>query len=100
MLKRPKRDVFEFSGRQANYIGRSASGLILTCSLSPAQKQLSTLLDMEPAVQHEEEEREKNLSLFDCLHVCDAIPIGFGCERTLFVVSLATRVGFGRRRRM
>jgi len=59
MLKRPKRDVFEFSeGRQIT-LGDLPAGLIFDVLVVPGSEELSTLLDMEPAVRHEEEEREK-----------------------------------------
>jgi len=59
MLKRPKRDVFEFSGGRQITLGDLPAGLIFDVLVIPGSEQLSTLLDMEPAVQHEEEEREK-----------------------------------------
>jgi hypothetical protein len=59
MLERPKRDVFEFSdGRQVT-LGDLPAGLIFDVLVVPGSEQLSALLDMEPSVQHEEEEREK-----------------------------------------
>ena len=59
MLKRPKRDIFEFSDGRQITLGDLPSGLIFDVLVVPGSEQLSTLLDMEPAVQHEEEEREK-----------------------------------------
>ena len=59
MLKRPKRDVFEFSEGGQITLGDLPSGLIFDVLVVPGSEQLSTLLDMELAVQHEEEEREK-----------------------------------------
>ncbi len=59
MLKRPKRDVFEFSGGRQITLGDLPAGLIFDVLVVPGSEQLSTLLEMEPAVQHEEEEREK-----------------------------------------
>ena len=59
MLKRPKRDVFEFSGGRQITLGDLPAGLIFDVLVIPGSEQLSTLLDMESAVQHEEEEREK-----------------------------------------
>jgi hypothetical protein len=59
MLKRPKRDVFEFSeGRQIT-LGDLPSGLIFDVLVVPGSEQLSTLLEMEPAGQREEQEKEK-----------------------------------------
>ncbi len=59
MLKRPKRDVFEFSDGRQITLGDLPAGLIFAVLVVPGSEQLSTLIDMEPAVQHEEEEREK-----------------------------------------
>jgi len=59
MLKKPKRDVFEFpDGRQIT-LSDLPAGLIFDILVVPGSEQLSALLDMEPAVEHEEEEREK-----------------------------------------
>ena len=58
MLKRPKQDVFEFSDGRQIRLGDLPSGLIFDVLVVPGSEQLSTLLDMEPAGQHEEE-REK-----------------------------------------
>ena len=58
-LKKPKRDVFEFpDGRQIS-LGDLPAGLIFDVLVVPGSEQLSALPEMEPAVQHEEEEREK-----------------------------------------
>jgi hypothetical protein len=61
MLKRPKRDVFEFSDGKQITLGDLPAGLIFDVLVVPSSEQLSTLLELEiePAVQHEEEEREK-----------------------------------------
>ena len=59
MLKRPKRDVFEFSDGRQITLGDLPAGLIFDVLVVPGSEQLSTLLDMEPAVQHTAEEREK-----------------------------------------
>jgi hypothetical protein len=61
MLKRPKRDIFEFSDGKQITLGDLPAGLIFDVLVVPGSEQLSTLLlDKEPAVQHEEEEeREK-----------------------------------------
>ena len=59
MLKRPKRDVFEFSDGKQITLGDLPAGLIFDVLVVPGSEQLSTLLDMKPAVLHEEEEREK-----------------------------------------
>src|SRR5437667_608746 len=59
MLKRPKRDVFEFSDCKQITLGDLPAGLIFDVLLVPGSEQLSTPLDMKPAVPHEEQEREK-----------------------------------------
>lgn len=59
MLKRPKRDVFEFSDGKQITLGDLPAGLIFDVLVVPGSEQLSTLLDMKPGVVHEEEEREK-----------------------------------------
>jgi len=59
MLKRPKRDVFEFSDGRQITLGDLPAGLIFDVLVVPGSEQLSALLDMEPVVQHEEEVREK-----------------------------------------
>jgi hypothetical protein len=59
MLKRPKRDVFEFSDGRQITLGDLPASLIFDVLVVPGSEQLSTLLEMKPAVHHEEEEREK-----------------------------------------
>jgi hypothetical protein len=59
MLKKPKRDVFEFSDGRQITLGDLPAGLIFDVLVVPGSEQLSALLDMESVVQHEEEEREK-----------------------------------------
>jgi hypothetical protein len=59
MLKRPKRDVFEFADGRKIELGDLPAGLIFDVLVVPVSEQLSTLLEMEPAVRHEEEEEEK-----------------------------------------
>ena len=59
MLKRPKRDVFEFSDGKQITLGDLPAGLIFDVLVVPGSEQLSTLLEVEPAVEHAEEEREK-----------------------------------------
>ena len=59
MLRKPKRDVFEFSDGRQITLGDLPAGLIFDVLVVPGSEQLSALLDMEPAAQHEEEEREK-----------------------------------------
>ena len=58
MLKRPKRDVFEFpDGRQIT-LGDLPAGLIFDVLVVPGSEELSAVLNVEPA-GHSEEEREK-----------------------------------------
>jgi len=59
MLKKPKRDVFEFSDGRQITLGDLPAGLIFDILVVPGSEQLSDLLDMEPSVQQEEEVREK-----------------------------------------
>jgi hypothetical protein len=59
MLKRPKRDVFEFTDGRQITLGDLPAGLIFDVLVVPGSEQLSTVLEMEPAVQHQEEETEK-----------------------------------------
>ena len=58
MSKKPKRDVFEFSDGRQITLGDLPAGLIFDVLVVPGSEHLSTLLDMEPTVQHEQE-REK-----------------------------------------
>jgi hypothetical protein len=59
MLKKPKRDVFEFSDGRQITLGDLPVGLIFDVLVVPGSEQLSTILEPEPAVQHHEDEREK-----------------------------------------
>ena len=59
MSKKPKRDVFEFSDGRQITLGDLPAGLIFDVLVVPGSEQLSTVLEMEPAAQHQEEEREK-----------------------------------------
>jgi hypothetical protein len=59
MLKRPKRDVFEFSDGRQITLGDLPAGLIFDVLVVEGSEQLSVLLEMEPAGQREEQEREK-----------------------------------------
>ena len=59
MLKRPKRDVFEFSDGRKITLDDLPAGLIFDVLVVPGSEQLSTLLETGPAVLHEEEEKEK-----------------------------------------
>jgi hypothetical protein len=87
MLKKPKRDVFEFpDGRQIT-LGDLPAGLIFDVLVVPGSEQLSALLDMEPAVQHEEEEREKEPLLVRLLKILRRFLDGAPHVRTFDVVS-------------
>ena len=59
MSKKPNRDVFEFSDGRQITLGDLPAGLIFDVLVVPGSEQLSTVLEMEPTVRHEEEEREK-----------------------------------------
>jgi hypothetical protein len=59
MLKRPKRDVFEFSDGRQITLGDLPAGLIFDVLVVPGSEQLSTILDVEAFLEHEEEERQK-----------------------------------------
>jgi len=59
MLKKPKRDVFEYSDGRQIPLGDLPAGLIFDVLVVPGTEQLSAILNMESAVKHEEEEREK-----------------------------------------
>ena len=61
MSKRPKRDVFEFSDGKQITLGDLPAGLIFDVLVVPGSEQLSTVLEMEPAVQHEEERKKEPL---------------------------------------
>jgi hypothetical protein len=59
MLKRPKRDVFEFSDGRQMKIDELPAGLIFDVLLVPGSEQLSAVLDMEPPVEEEDEEEKE-----------------------------------------
>ena len=59
MSKKPNRDIFEFSDGRQITLGDLPAGLIFDVLVVPGSEQLSTVLEMESVVQHEEEEREK-----------------------------------------
>jgi hypothetical protein len=61
MLKRPKRDIFEFADDRQITLSDLPAGLIFDVLAVPGSEQLSGVLNMEPAV-HDEEETEKNPS--------------------------------------
>jgi hypothetical protein len=60
MLEKPKRDVFEYSDGRQITLGDLPAGLIFDVLVVPGSEQLSAILDMEPAEQHKDEEREKD----------------------------------------
>src|SRR5712692_5916353 len=53
------RVLFRFSDGKQITLGDLPAGLIFDVLVVPGSEQLSAILDIEPAVQHEEEEREK-----------------------------------------
>jgi hypothetical protein len=59
MLKKPKRDVFQFADGKQITLSDLPAGLIFDVLVVPGSERLSTVLEMEPAVQHDEEETEK-----------------------------------------
>jgi len=64
MLERPKQDVFEFSDGRQITLGDLPAGLIFDVLVVPGSEHLSTVLEMEPAVQQEEEEEEREKEPF------------------------------------
>ena len=62
MVKRPRRDVFEFADRSQIALGDLPAGLIFDVLVVPGSEQLSTVLDKE-ANEHDEDHDEKE-SLF------------------------------------
>jgi hypothetical protein len=58
MLKRPKRDIFEFADGKQITLNDLPAGLIFDVLAVPGSEQLSAVLNMEPA-GHDEEETEK-----------------------------------------
>lgn len=58
MLKKPKRDVFEFSDGRQITLGDLPAGLIFDILIVPGSEQLSAILHLEPAVQHKKEDEE------------------------------------------
>ncbi len=97
MSKKPNRDVFEFSDGRQITLGDLPAGLIFDVLVVPGSEQLSTVLEMEPAVQHEEEERERERTIPCSIAGTFLIPVGFGCEADVAVVSfLAAKVRIGK----
>lgn len=58
MLKRPKRDVFEFADGKQITLGDMPAGLIFDVLVVPGAEQLSAILNMESAAHEEEREKE------------------------------------------
>jgi len=54
MLKRPKRDIFEFADGKQITLDDLPAGLIFDVLAVPGSEQLSAVLNMEPAVNDEE----------------------------------------------
>ncbi len=65
MLKRPRRDVFEFTDGSEISLGDLPAGLIFDVLVVPGSEQLSAVLNTEPN-ENEEDKREKE-SLLDRL---------------------------------
>ncbi|PYV66197.1 MAG: hypothetical protein DMG96_43075 [Acidobacteria bacterium] len=59
MLKRPKRDIFEFADGKQITLDDLPAGLIVDVLAVPGSERLLAVLNMEPAV-HDEEETEKD----------------------------------------
>jgi hypothetical protein len=59
MLKKPKRDVFEFSDDRQITLGDLPAGVIFDVLVVPGSEELATVLEMDPAAQHEEHEEEE-----------------------------------------
>lgn len=68
MLKRPKRDIFEFGDGRQIPLGDLPAGLIFDVLVVPGSEQLSAVLEEEAAVQ-DEEAREKEPLLVRLLAV-------------------------------
>ena len=62
MLRRPKRDIFEFADGKQITVDDLPAGLIFDVLAVPGSEQLSGVLNMEPAV-HDEEKTEKETLL-------------------------------------
>jgi hypothetical protein len=58
MLKRPKRDVFEFADGKQITLGDLPGGLIFDVLAVPGSEQLSAILNMEPSDHEKEREKE------------------------------------------
>jgi hypothetical protein len=63
MLRRPKRDIFEFSDGRQITLGDLPAGLIFDVLVIPGAEQLSTLLDTGPDAEHQAEEGDKETLL-------------------------------------
>jgi hypothetical protein len=83
----PKRDVFEFSDGKRITLGDLPDGLIFDVLVVPGSEQFSTLLDMEPALLHEEEEEKESLLVRLLARIQTRTPIAFDCEEDVVVDS-------------
>jgi hypothetical protein len=61
MLKRPKRDIFEFADGRQITLGDLPAGLILDVLVVPGSEQFSAILEEEAAVQDKEESEKEPL---------------------------------------
>jgi hypothetical protein len=68
-MKRRKRDVFVFSDSTQIILGDLPDGLIFDVLVVPGSEQLSTVLDKEPAVEHEEEREKEPLLVRLLAHI-------------------------------
>ena|SRR6516162_7197872 len=61
MLRRPKRDIFEFADGRQIPLGDLPAGLIFDVLVVPGSEQLSAILEEEAAVQEEKESEKEPL---------------------------------------
>ena len=61
MLKRPRRDIFEFAGCKQITLGDLPGGVILDVLVVPGAEQVSAVLNMGPAEQDEEQTKKEPL---------------------------------------
>ena len=61
MLKRPRRDIFEFADGRQIALGELPAGLIFDVLVVPGSEQLSAVLNMEPGEHDEDKRKEESL---------------------------------------
>jgi hypothetical protein len=64
MLKHPRLDIFEFADGKQITLGDLPADLIFDVLVVPGSEQLSAVLNMEPADDEEEREKESLLGRF------------------------------------